>query len=236
MNDDKKSIALPQHIAIIMDGNGRWAKKRGLPRSAGHRQGAKAIQNLAIECDKLGLRYLTVYAFSTENWTRPQKEIDSLMSLIREFLEDTEKKFEQQNIRIRTIGRLDRLESDIVEGIKRTVNSNAHKTGLTFTMAIDYGSRDEIVQAVKNIVRNGVREEEIDEALLDSYMYTNELPYPDLIIRPSGEQRLSNFLLWQASYSELWFSNILWPDFRVKHLLEAIKVYNKRERRFGGVK
>ncbi|MBN2852884.1 MAG: isoprenyl transferase [Clostridia bacterium] len=236
MNDSKNSITLPDHIAIIMDGNGRWAKKRGLPRSAGHRQGANAIQNLAIECDKLGLKYLTVYAFSTENWTRPQKEIDSLMSLIREFLEDTEKKFEKQNIRIRTIGRLDRLESDIVEGIKRTVKNNAQKTGLTFTMAIDYGSRDEIIHAVKQIIKNGIKEEDINEELFNSYLYTHDLPYPDLIIRPSGEQRLSNFLLWQASYSELWYSNILWPDFRIKHMIEAIKVYNKRERRFGGIK
>ncbi len=227
---------LPNHIAIIMDGNGRWAKKRGLPRSAGHRQGAKVVQDIAIACDKIGLAYLTVYAFSTENWKRPQKEINSLMSLIREFLEDTEKKFDKENIRIQTIGRTDRLDSDIIKGIKRTVQKNKHKTGLTFTLAIDYGSRDEIIHATKKIIDNNISSEKITEDLISSYLFTNQLPDPDLVIRPSGEQRLSNFLMWQASYAELWFSNILWPDFKMKHLKEAIKVYNQRDRRYGGVK
>jgi len=235
-NNKLNKIELPEHIGIIMDGNGRWAKKRGLPRSAGHRQGAKVIQNLVIECDKLGLKYLTVYAFSTENWSRPKAEVDSLMSLIREFLADTEKRFEKENIRIQTIGRLDRLEKDIVDGIKRTVQKHKNKTGLTFVMAIDYGSRDEIVNAVKDIVKSGIKKEEINEKIISEYLYTRDIPDPDLIIRPSGEQRLSNFLMWQGAYSELWYSNILWPDFKLKHLLEAIKVYNKRDRRFGGIK
>ena len=227
---------LPRHIAIIMDGNGRWAKKRGLPRSAGHRQGANVIQKLALQCDELGLKYLTVYAFSTENWLRPKNEVDSLMGLIREFLEDTEKKFEKENIRIKTIGRLDRLESDIVDGITRTVERHKNKTGLTFTMAIDYGSRDEIKSAIKKIIEDKVKVDDINEDLISNYLYTKDLPDPDLIIRPSGEQRLSNFLLWQASYSELWYSNILWPNFKLKNLIDAIKVYNNRDRRFGGTK
>jgi len=236
MKKNHKEIILPRHIAIIMDGNGRWAKKRGLPRSAGHKQGAKAIQKLAIECDKIGLEYLTVYVFSTENWSRPKSEIDSLMNLIREFVADTENLFSKKNIRIKTIGRLDRLEYDIVNDINKTVETNKDKTGLTFTMAIDYGSRDEIVNAVKNIINDKINANDINEKLISSYLYTKDLPDPDLIIRPSGEQRLSNFLMWQGSYAELWYSNILWPDFTIKHLLEAIKEFNKRDRRYGGVK
>jgi len=236
MRKNNKQIILPKHIAIIMDGNGRWAKKRGLPRSAGHKQGANAIQKLAIECDKIGLEYLTVYVFSTENWSRPKKEIDSLMNLIREFVADTENLFSKKNICIKTIGRLDRLEYDIVNDINKTVEKNKDKTGLTFTMAIDYGSRDEIINAVKNIVNDKVDVKDINEKLISNYLYTKDLPDPDLIIRPSGEKRLSNFLMWQASYAELWYSNILWPDFNIKHLLEAIKEFNKRDRRYGGVK
>jgi len=236
MEKNNKQLILPKHIAIIMDGNGRWAKKRGLPRSAGHKQGANAIQKLAIECDKIGLEYLTVYVFSTENWSRPKKEIDSLMNLIREFVADTENLFSKKNICIKTIGRLDRLEYDIVNDINKTVENNKDKTGLTFTMAIDYGSRDEIINAVKNIVKDKVDVKDINEKLISNYLYTKDLPDPDLIIRPSGEKRLSNFLMWQASYAELWYSNILWPDFNIKYLLEAIKEFNKRDRRYGGVK
>lgn len=223
-----------------MDGNGRWAKRRGLPRSAGHRAGASAIKKLVEDCDEIGLKYLTAYAFSTENWKRPEKEIDNIMGLMREFLAYTEEQLRNSNVRVKFIGLRSRLADDVLESMENTEKRTADKTGLTFVIAIDYGSRCEITEAVKKIAKecaDGVLQpEDIGENIISDNLFTAGIPDPDLIIRSSGEKRMSNYLLWQASYSELWFSDVLWPDFRLRHLLKAVKEYNHRNRRFGGVK
>jgi undecaprenyl diphosphate synthase len=235
---NKKEL-LPGHIAVIMDGNGRWAKKRGLPRKAGHREGANTLKRIARICDEIGIEYLTVYAFSTENWTRPKEEVDALMSLLTEFLRNADNELAGKNIKIKVIGEAKGLSSEIQKEINRVMNNTKDNTGLTLTLALNYGSRSEITRAAANIARDvkkGVLKlENIDEKLFESYLYTAGMPDPDLIIRPSGENRLSNFLLWQASYSEFWYSNVLWPDFSKKDLLQAIADYQKRDRRFGGL-
>lgn len=225
---------LPQHIAIIMDGNGRWAKKRGLPRSAGHVAGAKTFKNIARYCNKIGLKYLTVYAFSTENWKRPQEEVNGIMKLLRDYLKDAEN-FKDENIRVRFIGDRTPLDEDIKTLMEKNENDSKNATGLTLYIAINYGGRDEIVKAVQKIVDSGVRAEDIDEKLISSMLYTNDCPDPDFIIRPSGEYRLSNYLIWQSAYSEFWYSDILWPDFKEKDLEKAIDDFLKRNRRFGGI-
>lgn len=235
---ENKIPGLPDHIALFMDGNGRWARRRGLPRSAGHRAGANAIKKLVEDCDKIGLRYLTAYTFSTENWKRSDEEIANIMSLIREFLNYTEKQLRNSNVRVKFIGLRSRLDPDIIEKIEKTEKSTQDKTGLTFILALDYGSRNEITVAVREIARKCLSGElnpdAIDENTISNHLFTQGIPDPDLIIRSSGEKRLSNYLLWQASYSELWFSDVLWPDFRLRHLLKAVKEYNHRSRRFGG--
>lgn len=225
---------LPTHIAIIMDGNGRWAKKRGLPRSAGHVAGAKTFKTIARYCNKIGIKYLTVYAFSTENWKRPQKEVDGIMNLLRDYLKDAEN-FKGENIRLKFIGNLEPLADDIKELIKKDEADSADATGLTVNIAINYGGRDEITNAVKKIVQSGIKVENITEDTISSHLYTSDMPDPDFIIRPSGEYRLSNYLIWQSAYAEYWFSDVLWPDFLPKHLEQALDDYNKRNRRFGGV-
>ncbi len=225
---------LPQHIAIIMDGNGRWAKKRSMPRSAGHIAGAKTFKNIARYCNKIGLKYLTVYAFSTENWKRPQAEVDAIMNLLRDYLKDAEN-FKDENIRVRFIGNLEPLAEDIKALIDKNVKGSENATGLTLNIAINYGGRDEITNAVKEIVKKGLKPEEITEDTISENLYTKDCPDPDFIIRPSGEYRLSNYLIWQSAYAEYWFSDILWPDFTEKHLEKAIEDYNKRNRRFGGI-
>lgn len=225
---------LPTHIAIIMDGNGRWAKKRGLPRSAGHVAGAKTFKTIARYCNKIGIKYLTVYAFSTENWKRPQKEVDGIMNLLRDYLKDAEN-FKGENIRLKFIGNLEPLADDIKELIKKDEADSADATGLTVNIAINYGGRDEITNAVKKIVQSGIKVEDITEDTISSHLYTSDMPDPDFIIRPSGEYRLSNYLIWQSAYAEYWFSDVLWPDFLPKHLEQALDDYNKRNRRFGGV-
>ncbi len=231
---------LPAHIALFMDGNGRWAKRRGLPRSAGHRAGANAIKKLVEDCDAIGLKYLTAYTFSTENWKRSDEEIKNIMTLIREFLDYTEEQFRDSNVRVKFIGLRSRLDADIIEKIERTEKRTEEKTGMTFILALDYGSRSEITEAVKEILKEclagKLNPELIDEETVAEHLFTAGIPDPDLIIRSSGEKRLSNYLLWQASYSELWFSDVLWPDFRLRHLLKAVREYNQRIRRFGGVK
>lgn len=223
-----------------MDGNGRWAKKRGLPRSAGHRAGATAIKKLVEECDEIGLKYMTAYAFSTENWKRSNREVSNIMNLIREFLNYTEQQLSESNVRILFIGRRDRLEQDILDKINVTEKKTKHKTGLTLLLALDYGSRTELTEAARQIaaecIEGKIKPEDIDEETMTGHLYTKGIPDPDLIIRSSGEKRMSNYLLWQSSYSELWFSDVLWPDFRLRHLLQAVKEYNHRNRRFGGVK
>ncbi|MCD6322608.1 MAG: di-trans,poly-cis-decaprenylcistransferase, partial [Clostridiales bacterium] len=223
-----------------MDGNGRWAKRRGLPRSAGHRAGANTVKKLVEDCDKIGLKYLTVFTFSTENWKRSEKEINNIMVLIREFLAYTEKQLRDSNVRVKFIGLRNRLDKDIQRDMERTEASTANKTGLTFIIALDYGSRNEITEAVKCIsqkcIDGDIDVNSIDEDTIANHLFTVGIPDPDLMIRSSGEKRMSNYLLWQASYSELWFSDVLWPDFSIKHLLKAVREYNNRNRRFGGAK
>lgn len=230
----EKTRVLPTHIAIIMDGNGRWAKKRSLPRTAGHVAGAKTFKNIARYCNKIGLKYLTVYAFSTENWKRPQDEVKGIMNLLRDYLKDAEN-FKDENIKVNFIGDRTPLAEDIKELMKKNEEGSKNATGLTLNIAINYGGRDEITNAVKKIVNSGVKAGDITEDLISQNLYTYDIPDPDFIIRPSGEYRLSNYLIWQSAYSEYWFSDILWPDFTPRHLEKAINDYNHRNRRFGGV-
>ena len=225
---------LPRHIAIIMDGNGRWAKKRALPRSAGHTAGAKTFKDIARYCNKIGLKYLTVYAFSTENWKRPKEEIQNIMNLLRDYLRDAEN-FKDENIRVRFIGDLEPLDDDIKALIRKNEEGSKDATGLNLNIAINYGGRDEIKNAVKKIVASGTPAEDITEDTISENLYTSGMPDPDFIIRPSGEYRLSNYLIWQSAYAEYWFSDILWPDFSPKDLDRAIDDYNHRHRRFGGI-
>ena len=223
---------LPVHIAIIMDGNGRWAQKRALPRTAGHVAGSENFKTIARYCNKIGIKYLTVYAFSTENWKRPQGEVDAIMNLLRDYLKDSVN-FKSENIKLQFIGNLSALPEDIITLMENAEKDSQDATGLVVNMAVNYGGRDEIVAAVKEIVNSG--ETEITEELIGEKLYTRGIPDPDLIIRPSGEYRLSNFLIWQCAYSEFWFSNVLWPDFSPEHLEQAIYDYQQRNRRFGGL-
>ena len=225
---------LPTHIAIIMDGNGRWAKRRSLPRTVGHAAGSKTFKDIARYCNKIGLKYLTVYAFSTENWKRPQAEVDNIMNILRDYLKDT-KNFKDENIKLEFIGDRAPLAEDIRELMREAENDSKDATGLHLNIALNYGGRDEIVHAVKQIINDGISAEDITEQTVSERLYTSGQPDPDFIIRPSGEYRLSNYLIWQSAYAEYWFSDILWPDFKPKHLEKAIDDYNKRNRRFGGI-
>jgi len=229
---------IPQHIAIIMDGNGRWARKRGLPKIAGHRAGAKAAQKLIEAAAKIGIKVLTLYTFSTENWKRPKGEIKALFGLLEDYLDKQEDKLNKNNIRFSIIGDMEGLPGPIKEKLLRTIESTRENTGLLVNLALNYGSRAEIVLAVRRLcddVRKGaVMTEKIDEKLFSEYLYTRGLPDPDLLIRTSGECRVSNFMLWQISYAELYVTNKLWPDFDGDELKKAIREYQKRERRFGG--
>ncbi len=225
---------LPRHIAIIMDGNGRWAKKRRLPRSAGHVAGAKTFKEIARYCNRIGLEYLTVYAFSTENWKRPKEEVNNIMDLLRDYLKDA-KNFKDENIKVKFIGDIEVLPEDIKLLIEDAESNSVDATGLHLNIALNYGGRDELVHACKQLVREGVGAEDITEEAISSRLYTAGQPDPDMIIRPSGEFRLSNYLVWQSAYSEFWFSNVLWPDFTPKDLEKAIDSYSGRSRRFGGV-
>jgi undecaprenyl diphosphate synthase len=234
-----KSGLIPVHIAIIMDGNGRWASKRGLPRNAGHREGANTLKRIVRICDEIGVKFLTVYAFSTENWNRPKDEVDALMSLLLEFLKNADNELAGKNIRIRVIGESEGLSNEIKKEIARITSNTMNNTGLTLLIALNYGSRTEITNAAARIAREVKRgtlnPEDINEKLFSRYLYTSDIPDPDLVIRPSGEHRISNFLLWQSSYSEFWYSDILWPDFSKKYLIEAITEFQRRNRRFGGL-
>lgn len=225
---------LPVHIAIIMDGNGRWAKKRMLPRTAGHVAGSENFKTIARYCNKIGIKYLTVYAFSTENWKRPEAEVTAIMDLLRNYLKDSIN-FKAENIKLRFIGDIKALPQDIQDLMANAEKESENATGLTVLMAVNYGGRNEIANAVKEIVSEGTAPEEITEELISAHLYTKDIPDPDLIIRPSGEYRLSNFLIWQAAYCEFWYSNVLWPDFKPKHLEMAIDSYNGRDRRMGGL-
>lgn len=229
---------LPRHIAIIMDGNGRWAKKRSMPRSAGHAAGSKNFKDIARYCNKIGLEYLTVYAFSTENWKRPADEVENIMNILRDYLKDA-KNFKDENIKVKFIGNLSVLPEDIVELIRDAEENSANATGLHLNIALNYGGRDELVFAFKQLaerVQNGaLLIDDLNEQTVSDALYTAGQPDPDFIIRPSGEYRLSNYLIWQSAYAEFWFSDILWPDFKPKHLEQAISDFNHRNRRFGGV-
>tara|TARA_B100000575_G_C23137014_1_gene660770 strand:- start:1852 stop:2589 length:738 start_codon:yes stop_codon:yes gene_type:complete len=232
---DKKNI--PNHIAIIMDGNGRWAQKRGLKRELGHKAGRKSVKKIVESCRELGVKNLTLYAFSTENWNRPRLEIDFLMQLLLLSLKDELRNLNKNNIKFETIGNLDKLPVKIKNYLKKVKETTKKNTKLTLTLALSYGSRNEIVDVVKEIsnkVKNNIiSSKNIDETIINNHLYTRNLPDVDLLIRTSGEKRISNFLLWQIAYSELYFSKKLWPDFRKKDLLKAVISYQNRERRFG---
>ncbi len=230
---------LPVHIGVIMDGNGRWAKKRGLPRSAGHSAGADNLKKIVTECNKLGIKYITVYAFSTENWSRPQAEVDYLMGLLLSYLRDAERSLAGENVVVRAIGSRKKLSQEIQEQIIKTEEFTKNNTGIVMNIALNYGSREEIVNAVRRIsedVHEGrLKAEEIDDSVINDHLYTRGQPDVDFLIRTSGELRLSNFMLWQISYAELYFTDKLWPDFSVRDLHEALIEYQGRGRRFGGV-
>lgn len=227
---------VPEHIGIIMDGNGRWAKKRGLPRSAGHAAGAKNFKTIARYCNKIGVKYLTVYVFSTENWKRPREEVDNIMKLLKDYLADVDA-YKSENIGLNFIGDRTALSDEINALIDHAEETSKTATGLLVNMALNYGGRDELVHAAKKIaerVQNGeLKPDDITEDTVSGCLYTAGQPDPELIIRPSGELRLSNFLIWQSAYSEFWFSNVLWPDFSAKDLDAAIDGFGKRNRRFG---
>lgn len=226
---------LPDHIAIIMDGNGRWAKKRGLPRTAGHSAGAKTFQNIARYCNKIGIKYLTVYAFSTENWKRPKDEVDAIMKLLHDYLVDSVN-FKDENIKVKFLGDLTRLSDELNVLIADAENNSKDATGLSLNIALNYGGRDEIVNAVKKLAASGADLTALTEQELSDNLYTSGMPDPDLIIRPSGEYRLSNYLIWQSAYAEYWFTDTLWPDFSEKDINEAVISFASRDRRYGGTK
>lgn len=231
--------ASPQHIAIIMDGNGRWAKERGKPRSMGHRKGAEALKNLLGHCESLNIRYLTLYAFSSENWNRPEEEVSDLMGLLNYYLEKQAELLIKNQIRIRVIGDLSRCSENLREQIKRTIEATNEFDRLNLTIALSYGSRQEIVNAARAIAQSvadgALAIDTIDEGMIEKHLYTHDLPPPDLLIRTGGEQRLSNFLLWQSAYAELYFTQTYWPDFTGDDLNQAIDCYHGRERRFGTI-
>lgn len=230
---------IPQHIGIIMDGNGRWASRRGLPRSAGHRAGAETLKKIVVYCNKIGVKCVTAYAFSTENWNRPKSEVDALMDLLYSYLQQVEEQFGGTNVILKVIGDRSALSDKINAAIDHAEEYTSKHTGLVLNVALNYGGRAEITQAAKKLaeqIAKGKRNlKDVSEKDLSELMYTRDVPEVDLIIRPSGEYRLSNFLLWQAAYAEFWFSNINWPDFSEEHMHRAILDYQKRNRRFGKV-
>lgn len=236
----KKKSNIPQfdnllnHIAIIMDGNGTWAKRRGMPRNYGHKKGCQALINLVRYANEIRIRYLTVFAFSTENWARPQNEVDYLMKLPFEFIQDYRETFMKEQIRFQVLGSPDRVPTDIAREIRNFEEETRNNTGLRFLVAFNYGSHDEIVHAVNEIIKENIRV--VNEKIIEDHLYTRDIPPVDLLIRTSGQQRISNFLLWQIAYSELYFTDTLWPDFDKNELNKALEAYQKRERRFGGIK
>lgn len=231
---------IPKHVAIILDGNGRWAKSKGMPRNYGHMQGAKTVEQTCEDAYNMGIKYLTVYAFSTENWKRPQEEVDALMKLLRNYMKNCLKRANKNNMCVRVIGDKTGLAEDIRQSIEELEEATKNNTGLHFQIAINYGSRDEIIRAVKNIAED-IKEgkmavSDITEDLLSEYLDTKGIPDPDLMIRTSGEQRISNFLTWQLAYTEFYYTDIPWPDFSKEELLKAVEAFNGRDRRFGLIK
>lgn len=237
--NESLGLSIPGHVAVILDGNGRWAKKRHMPRTYGHKVGSQVVEDMLSVVDDLGVKYFTVYAFSTENWKRSTEEVSTLMGILRTYLKDCVKKSMKNNVRCRVIGRREELSDDIVDSIINLEEKTKNNTGLNFTIAINYGGRDEITRAVKKIaakVKSGeISCDDITEETISCYLDTWELPDPDLLIRSSGEQRLSNYLPWQLAYTEFYFTDTLWPDFNREEMIKAFEWYNKRERRFGGV-
>jgi undecaprenyl diphosphate synthase len=228
---------LPQHIAIIMDGNGRWAQQHAIGRIRGHKKGAQAVRTTVKTCREIGIKYLTLYAFSIENWDRPEKEVQALMFLLEEYLNKEEKELQEQGIRLTTIGEIDRLYPLVKEKLIQVKASTLKNDKMVLNLALSYGGKDEIIRAVKKIIqdnKNGkIDINEINKKTFSNYLYTSGMPDPDLLIRTSGEYRISNFLLWQTAYTELYFTNVLWPDFTKDDIFRAIASYQKRERRFG---
>lgn len=236
-NNNINPEALPKHLAIIMDGNGRWAKKQGLLRTIGHENGAKAVRQTVETCARLGIKNLTLFAFSTENWNRPKLEVDTLMKLLSKALKKELNTLTKNDIRLNTIGDIESLPKSVAKNLIEVVESTKENQRMTLTLALNYGSREEITRATKLIAdkvkNNIISVEDIDESVINNHLYTRNLPDVDLVIRTSGEQRISNFLLWQIAYAELYFTDVLWPDFSAEHLMEALESYQNRERRFG---
>jgi undecaprenyl diphosphate synthase len=235
----ENELKVPEHIAIIMDGNGRWAKKKKMPRNYGHTQGSKVVEKICEEAYNIGVKYLTIYAFSTENWIRPKEEVDALMKLLQTYLSTSVKTSNKNNMRVRVIGDKSGLSENIIKSINNLEEATKNNTGLNFQVAINYGGRNEIIRAAKSlsldVKKNITSIDDIDEAVFEQYLDTEGIPDPDLMIRTSGEQRLSNYLLWQLAYTEFYFTEVLWPDFNKAELLKAIEYYNSRNRNFGGV-
>lgn len=232
-------MKIPEHVAIILDGNGRWAKAKGLPRNMGHAQGAKTVEVICEEAWKMGIKYLTVYAFSTENWSRPDDEVEALMKLLRNYMKTCVKTADKNNMRVRIIGDKTRLAPDLQESIADLEEKSKNNDGLNFTVALNYGSQDEMLRAMNKVyadMSSGQITGPVTKEMFEGYLDTAELPYPDLLIRTSGEQRLSNFLLWQLAYAEFYFADVHWPDFNKEELEKAVEAYNKRDRRYGKVK
>lgn len=230
---------VPQHIAIILDGNGRWAKAKGMPRNYGHAQGSKNVEKICEEAWRMGIKYLTVYAFSTENWNRPENEVAALMKLLRNYMKTCLKTAAKNDMKIRVIGDIEPLDDDIKSRIRELEAATTDNGGLNFTIALNYGSRDELTRAAQKMAKDcaegKIKAEEIDESVFETYLDTHGIPDPDMMIRTSGEQRLSNYLLWQLAYSEFYFTDVPWPDFTKEELVKAIEEYNHRHRRFGKV-
>jgi undecaprenyl diphosphate synthase len=242
-DDNKREIdmdRIPEHIAIIMDGNGRWAKAKNLPRAMGHKAGVETIRRVIKEADRLGVKYMTFYAFSTENWKRPKDEVSALMKLLVQYLRQEIDELDAKGVLINVLGDLSRLPKECVDEIARAKERTKNNTGIVMNFALNYGGRDEIIRATKevaaSVAKGEITVDDIDGKTIEKYLYTANMPDPDIIIRPSGEQRLSNFLLWQCAYSEFWYSNINWPDFTEKDLGRAIYDFQNRDRRFGGIK
>ena len=231
---------IPNHVAIILDGNGRWAKAKGMPRNYGHTAGAKNVETVCKAANELGIKYVTMYAFSTENWNRPDSEVDALMKLLESYLKNCIKTADKNNMRVRIIGDMHRLSEKFQKRIKELEEASKNNTGLNLTIAINYGSRDEMIRGMKKMIEdhdNGkLNLDDINEQVFSNYLDTADIPDPDLMIRTSGEQRLSNYLLWQLAYSEFYFTDVPWPDFHKEELIQAIEAYNNRDRRFGALK
>jgi len=227
--------ALPAHVAVIMDGNGRWAKKKGLARLLGHREGYRTLRGILLTASELGIRFLTVYAFSAENWRRPQDEVSGLMTLIETAAKDELRTMHQNNVRVQVAGRLDEIPPSLRQALENGIETTKSNTGITFTLAVNYGGRAEIVDAVKALIADGVRPEDVTEEAISARLYNPLTPEPDLMIRTAGEMRWSNFLIWQSAYTELYVTETTWPEFGEKELLDAVATFQQRTRKFGAV-